>query len=173
VPTIEAAIDPRDFYPFSPGNAWSYDVDTAEGSTILAVTVVDAFDGRVAEVRTGRAMVRYEARADGIRIPSEDSWLVRAPLHEGATWPSRGGRTARLVSTGVDAETPAGRFGGCIEILETGGQLDLEVATVYCPGVGPVSVRSTMRSKSSDRVITVSARLRGYEVNPSTVAYPR
>jgi hypothetical protein len=138
----------------------------------LAVSVVDAFDGRVAEVRTGRSTVHYEVCADGIRIASQDAWLFRAPLEEGATWPSPGRRTATLLSTSVDARAPAGHFFGCIEVLETGGKLDLEVTTVYCPGVGPVSVRSTMRSKSSNRTVTVSARLRGYQVNRSGVADP-
>jgi hypothetical protein len=163
--TSQAAIDPCDFYPLNAGNAWSYDVDTGEASTTLAVTVVDAFDGRVADVRTGPNVVHYEVHAAGIRIPSEDVWLLRAPLHEGATWVSRGGRMARVVSTGAHTETSAGQFDGCIEVLETGGKLELEVTTVYCPGVGPVSVRSTMRSKFSERTLTVSARLRGYEVS--------
>ena len=163
--TADAAIDPRDFYPFDEGNAWSYDVDTGEGSTTLAVARVDAFDGRVADVRTGQAVVRYEVGADGIRIPSEQAWLLRTPLREGATWMSRGGRTARVVSTRARAQTSAGDFDGCIEIFETGGELGLEVTTVYCPGVGPVSVQSTMRSEVSERTLTVTARLRGYEVS--------
>ncbi|MGD8824304.1 MAG: hypothetical protein PVI24_04935 [Myxococcales bacterium] len=162
----DLAIDPRDFYPLHEGNAWSYDVDTGEDSTTLAVTHVDAFDGRVAEVRTGKAVVRYEVGAKGIRIPSEQAWLLRAPLREGATWVSRGHRTAKVMSTRARAKTSAGDFDGCIEIVETGGELELQITTVYCPGVGPVSVQSTMRSKVSERTLTVSARLRGYEVTP-------
>jgi hypothetical protein len=165
-PSSHTAIDPSDLYPLQTGNAWSYDVDTGEASTTLGITRVEAFDGRIAEVHTGRAIVRYEVLPEGIRVPPEDAWLVRAPVVEGATWPGRGGRTARVTSTGATVAMPAGTFDRCVEVLETGGKLELEVRTVYCPGIGPVSVGSTMRSNVSDRVVTVSAQLRGYEVSP-------
>ncbi len=164
-PPSHTVIDPGDLYPLQAGNAWSYDVDTGEASTTLAITRVEAFDGRIAEVHTGRAVLRYEVLAEGIRVSPGPAWLVRAPLAEGATWPGRGGRTARLISTNAAVETPAGTFDQCVEVLETGGKLELEVRTVYCPGVGPVSVRSAMRSNVSDRVVTVSAQLRGYHVS--------
>ena len=89
-PPSPAPIEPGDLYPLQTGNAWSYDVDTGEASTTLAVTRVEVFDGRIAEVRTGREVVRYEVLAEGIRVPPGDEWLIRAPLQEGATWPSRG-----------------------------------------------------------------------------------
>lgn len=171
-PRADVALDPSELYPLSEGNAWSYDVDTGEPSRTLGITRVESFDGRIAEVRTGQTVHRYEVTAEGIRIPSTNVWLVRAPLRAGATWPAPGGRTALLRSMQAHAETEAGSFKGCIEVLETGGQLELEVRTVYCPGVGPVSVESTMRSKVSDRTMTVSARLRGYSVNPLPAAAP-
>ena len=161
-----AVLRPLDFYPLRAGNAWSYDVDTGERSTTLAVTRVETFDGSIAKVRTAEAVVRYEVLPDGIRVPAADAWLIRAPIVLGATWPGLGGRTAKLVSTDVVAETLAGRFDRCIEVSEVGGELELDVSTVYCPGVGPVSVTSTMRSNVSERVLTVSARLRGYSVSP-------
>ena len=167
VASSNTTIDPSDLYPLQTGNAWSYDVDTGEPSTTLGITRVDAFDGRIAEVRTGRAVVRYEVLPEGIRVPPGDAWLIRAPLAEGATWPGRGGRTARVSSTDMTVETPAGTFERCVEVVETGGKLDLEVRTVYCPQVGPVWVASTMRSNVSDRVVTVSAQLRGYDVSPA------
>lgn len=165
-PPAVDAIDARDFFPLEAGNAWSYDVDTGDPSTTLAVSRVEAFDGHIAQVRTGDSVVHYEVRIEGVRVPSEDAWLIRAPLKPGATWPARGGRTARLVSIDAVASSQAGCFERCVEVLETGGRLELEVRTVYCPGVGPVSVDSTMRSDLSGRVLTVSASLRGYEVNP-------
>jgi hypothetical protein len=159
-------LSPADLYPLQTGNAWSYDVDTGDTTTTLAITRVQTFDGRVAEVRTGRSIVRYEVVPDGIRVLPGDAWLVRAPLEEGATWPGPGGRKARLISTGVSVQTPAGAFSDCVAVSETGGKLELEIRTVYCPRVGPVSVDSTMRSNVGDRAITVSARLRGFEVSP-------
>lgn len=160
-------IDPTDLYPLQTGNAWSYDVDTGEPSTTLGITRVEAFDGRIAEVHTGHAVVRYEVLQEGIRVPPSDAWLIRAPLVEGATWPGRGGRTARLNDVEASVVTPAGTFDRCMEVVETGGKLEFEVRTVYCPHVGPVRVDSTMRSNVSDRVVTVSALLRGYQVTPT------
>lgn len=158
------AIVPINLYPLRPGNAWSYDVNTGEPSSTLAVTRVETVDGSIATVRTGKASVKYEIREDGIRVVSEGAWLFRAPFEEGASWPARGGRTGRLVSTEVSIETQAGSFTGCLEVVETGGKLELEVRTVYCPLVGPVAVDSTMHSNVSDRAVSVHARLRGYDV---------
>jgi hypothetical protein len=171
-PASTETIEVRDLYPLQTGNAWSYDVDTGESSTTLAVTRVESFDGRIAEVRTGQTLLRYEVLSEGIRLPSGDEWVLRAPFEEGATWPGRAGRTARLVSMGLRVETPAGTFDDCMLVLETGGKLELEVRTVYCARVGPISVESTMRSNLSDRVLTVSARLRGYEVSPTSSPGP-
>ena len=165
-PATQSAPEPLDFFPLRAGNAWSYDVDTGEATTTLGVTRVEAFDGRVAKVRTGRKVMVYEALDEGIRVPPGDEWLLRGPLEIGETWTGRGGRSARLESMGLRIETPAGAFEGCLAVLETGGKLELEVRTVYCPGVGPVSVESTMRSKVNTRFIKVSAELRGYEVSP-------
>lgn len=168
-PSVE---DPRDFYPMQAGNAWSYDIDTGESTTTLAVTRIESFDGHIAVVRTAGTVVRYEAVPDGIRVLGGDTWLLRGPLRAGSTWQAPGGREARLLSTQVTAATPAGTFERCIEVLEIGGNLDLEVRTIYCPEVGPVSVSSTMKSKTSERALTVSARLRGYTVNPSSDREP-
>jgi len=162
------AIEPADLYPLQPGNAWSYDVDTGEASTTLAVVRVERLEGGIAEVRTGKAVVRYEVLAEGIRVLPDDRWLIRGPLEEGASWPGRGGRTAKLIALHVTVDTPAGNFDRCIEVLETGGELDLEIRTTYCPDVGPVLVGSTMHSKVSDRTVTVFARLRGYDVTSSS-----
>jgi len=164
VPSLD---DPRDFYPMQVGNAWSYDVDTGEGTTTLAVTRVESFDGRVAALRTAKAIVRYEAMPDGIRLATGDAWLLRAPLEVGTTWSAPGGREAELLSRRASVATPAGTFQSCIEVREVGGKLDLEVRTVYCSGVGPVSVSSTMKSDTGDRALTVVARLRGYSVSPT------
>lgn len=169
-PQTRATVEPLDLYPLRVGHAWSYDVDTAEPTTTLAITRVEAFDGRIASVRNANALVRYEVGPDGIRLAASDAWLLRAPLDEGATWPAPGGRTAELVSRSASVQTPAGEFEGCFEVFETGGKLELEVRTVYCPGVGPVLVASTMRSETSDRMLTVSARLRGYDVTSSPAA---
>lgn len=171
-PVTPKPLEPQDLYPLQTGNAWAYDVDTGESSTTLAVLRVETFDGRIAEVRTAQTLLRYEVLPEGIRMPPGDEWVLRAPFERGATWPGRGGRTARLVSMGLRVETRAGAFEDCVLVSETGGELELEVRTVYCPRVGPVSVESTMRSNLSDRTLTVSAKLRGYEISPTSSSGP-
>lgn len=171
-PGSATPVAPIDLYPLRSGNAWSYDVNTGEPSSTLAVTRVETVDGSVATVRTGERSLQYEIRKDGIRVVSEGTWLFRLPFEDGASWPARGGRTGQLVSTEVSIETPAGSFTGCLEVVETGGKLELEVRTVYCPYVGPVAVDSTMRSNVSNRTVSVHARLRGYRVNGGTSLTP-
>ncbi|MGB5810208.1 MAG: hypothetical protein WBG86_06740 [Polyangiales bacterium] len=160
----ELTIDPVDLYPLRAGNAWSYDIDTGDASTTLAVTRVESVNGAYVTVQTGGATVQYELRRDGIFVPADGAWLFRAPFDDGATWPARGGRTGEVVTSLAHEETAAGEFQGCLEVRETGGKLGLVVTTIYCPFVGPVSVTSTMPSDVSDRAATVRARLRGYEV---------
>jgi hypothetical protein len=162
--TVE--IDPHAMYPLEEGNAWSYDIDTGQAATTLAITRVEKRSGSEAHVRTGRKLVFYELVPEGIRLARGGAWLLRTPFELGAKWDAPGGRAARIVAVDRLAQTHAGTFDGCIEVLETGGELDLEVRTVYCPGVGPVSVASTMRSNVSERSLTVTAKLRGYQVSP-------
>ena len=171
-PASTNRLSPSDYYPLGAGNAWAYDVDTGEDSTTLGVTKVESFDGRVAVVRTGRTVLRYEVLEDGIRVLADEAWVLRAPLEVGASWRGRGGRSARIVSTDAPVETRAGNFDRCVEVLETGGKLELEVRTIYCPRVGPVLVESTMRSEASERSLAVSARLRGYEVSVFAASNP-
>lgn len=165
-------LAPIDLYPLRPGNAWSYDVDTGEASSTLGLTRVEAVQGSIATVRTGQQTVKYDIRQEGINVVSEEAWLFRTPLEEGSSWPARGGRIGRFVSTEASVETPAGRFTGCLEVVETGGKLELEVRTIYCPFVGPVAVDSTMRSSTSDRSVSAHARLRGYDVDGGAALTP-
>ncbi len=168
-----AELTPSDLFPLREGNAWSYDVDPGEATTTLAIVRVESFDGRFARVRNASSLLEYEVLPGGIRTATDDAWLLRAPFREGATWPAPRGRTATMSSFDFDITTAAGAFHGCVEVVEVGGELELEVRTIYCPGVGPVSVKSTMRSNTSERVLTVSAELRGYSVNPPTESRPR
>ncbi len=165
VQTTASPLEAANLYPFERGNVWSYEVDTGGPSPTLAVTRVESFDGRTAVVQTGQQALRYEIRDGGIYVPEEGVWLLKAPLREGQRWPSRGGRTAEIRASDESVSTPGGSFSSCVRVDETGGRLNLRVSTVYCPGVGPVKVESTMSLAGGDREITVEAALRGYEVD--------
>ena len=83
----------------------------------------------------------------------------------GLTWHSSDRAEALAdLTTGLAAVDPAGLAPGS-RLAEP---LELDVRTIYCRGVGPASIVSSMRSTVSERVLTVSARLRGYDVKASS-----
>jgi hypothetical protein len=154
-----------DFYPLAEGHAWAYDVDTGDGQTVLAIVRVERAGAGFAEVRTGEGLRRYAVRADGIVREPEGVYLLRAPLRAGQRWPSLGGATAAVAAANVAEETPAGRFDGCVRVVEAGGSRGGRVETTYCPGVGPVRVVSSMAL--SRGTVRVEASLRGHGSGPA------
>ena len=156
--TLHAA----DLYPLSEGSAWSYDVDTGDGDSVLAISRVTRVTGRVVEVATGAGAIRYELRPEGVYRAGKGSWLLHDPIETGARWSSGTGVTAHIDSVSVLIETQAGRFEGCVRVNETGADSGQTVQTVYCPDVGPVEVVSEMFVR--DQQIRVVARLRGYQI---------
>ncbi|MFW6050862.1 MAG: hypothetical protein ACODAU_06790 [Myxococcota bacterium] len=165
----EAAEDPlapANLYPLAEGNVWSYNVRSAEDEppTLEVRRVVSAEGARVEVESWGGERVVYELRPGGIYRPGFDVWLLKAPVRPGATWPSASGRTARVASVDVAVEVPAGRFTGCVRVEERGGDAELSVATIYCPGVGPVHVESGMRADLTGMRAHVVGKLLGYEL---------
>lgn len=161
-PTRQTALTVRSLYPLQKGNAWSYDVDTGDGTAILAITRVTAVRGNVVEVVTGETPSNYELRPDGIWRVERGAYLLRAPIAVGESWPSGGGLTATIARTGISVETTAGHFDRCVEIREDGTTTGGTIHTTYCPEVGPVLVRTA--TALSHTTVKVEARLRGYAV---------
>ena len=62
----------------------------------------------------------------------------------------------------VAIETGAGRFSGCVRVVEEGAPSGAVVRTTYCPDVGPVEVES--RIVLDHGAVQVIARLRGYRI---------
>ena len=156
-------LAPKNLYPLAEGNVWSYNVDTGQDLPTLAQTRVVSAQGNRYEVSSNRSdPVVYELREQGIFRPANGTWLLKAPIRVGAEWPSSAGMTARVESTGVSVETPAGSFDGCVQVVETGGEAGRSVATVYCPEIGPVLVESKLRTQVSRMEAKVTARLLGY-----------
>ena len=163
-PTGPRVLHAADLYPLSEGTAWSYDVDTGDNDTVLAISRVATVTGPVVEVSTGDGVIRYELRSEGVYRAGKGSWLLRDPIEVGAQWPSGPGVTAHIDSVSVQLETSAGAFEGCVRVKESGAESGQLVETVYCPDVGPVEVVSEMVVR--DQSIRVIARLRGYQVGP-------
>ena len=155
-------LTPERLYPLALDSAWSHDVDAGDGEPVLAITrVVEAGPG-YAKVLGGEGVRRYELRPDGLYKSEQGGYLLRAPIEPGASWDAGRGVTARVADTAVAVETGAGKFSGCVRVVEQGAASGAVVETVYCPDVGPVVVESRIElSRGSAQVI---ARLRGYAI---------
>jgi len=161
-PVPKAALTAARLYPLAAGSAWSYDVDTGDGATVLAIMRVTESAGGQAAVQGGEGITRYEQRPDGLYRADRGGYLLKEPLRAGATWPSGGGMTAEISSVTAALETPAGRFTGCVEVVERGAPTGAVISTTYCPDVGPVQVISSLDLTTGS--VRVVARLRGYQI---------
>jgi len=160
-------LDPANLYPLANGNVWAYDIDTGleDDLPVLGQSRVVAQEGQRFEVSNNRSdPVIYEVRPEGIYRTQNGSWLLRAPIREGAEWEAPLGATARVTSVSEEVDTPSGHFEGCVRIEESGGPSGRETATVYCPGVGPVYLEAVMESRLTRQSVRVVVRLRGYVV---------
>jgi hypothetical protein len=160
-------LTPSRLYPLRAGGVWSYDVDPGDGSNVLAITRVIESDSMHALVQGGEGTTRYELRDDGIFRSERGGYLLKAPITVGAQWPSGGGTQATVRAIDLQLETPAGRFSGCVEVIEQGAPSGATISTMYCPEVGPVQVISSMDLTLGGRAtVRVTARLRGYSIEP-------
>jgi hypothetical protein len=154
-------LEPSNLYPMREGYVWSYDVDTGTGMRTFAVSrVLSVSGGRVA-ITNGGEEILYELRDGGIFRPQSGTWLLRAPIEVGASWPSSGDTTARVTSVTETVEVPGGRFEGCVEVLEEGGEGARRVRTVYCAGVGPTIVESRQELALRPEPLVVRGELIG------------
>jgi hypothetical protein len=136
-PPEEAAA----YYPFSAGWKWAYDVER-EGQRMLATTAVMEATGDTAIVQAGEHKLSYAlspegiARRDGLRTAD---FLLKTPIRAGAAWPIEGGE-ARVAVVGKTVTVPGGTFSNCATIEENRTNPQRINRTVYCAGVGPVSI---------------------------------
>lgn len=165
------ALSPARLYPMPAGSAWSYDVETGEGPPVLAITrVIESAPDR-ATVQSGESTIAYVLRADGIFREDRGGYLLKSPIHVGASWPSGGGVQASVQRTDVALETKAGHFSGCVEVLEQGSPSGAVVTTTYCPDVGPARVVSSMQlALAAEGGVQVVAQLRGYQIGGAAPA---
>lgn len=161
---VDDPLAPARLYPLGRGFVWSYDVDTGTELSTLAISRVVRAEGDRFDVSSGGDPIAYERRPEGIFRPNDQVWLLKGPIRVGAEWTAAGGRQARVTSVSERLSTPAGDFSGCVEVRETGGADGREVATTYCPDVGPVMVDASMRSELTGATARVVARLRGYSL---------
>jgi hypothetical protein len=130
------------YYPFSPGWRWAYDVQREGEASMIATTAVEMATEDSAIVQSGEQRLSYAlmpegiARRDGLRTTD---FLLRTPIRAGASWPIEGGE-ARVTTVGKVVTVPGGTFGNCATVEESRTNPRRITRTVYCAGVGPVSV---------------------------------
>jgi hypothetical protein len=158
-------LSPASLYPLGTGYAWSYDVETEGSPPVLAVARVARFDSGVASVVTGpESEQRYAVSDAGIQRVGQPGFLLKAPIAVGATWDSGADTHARVATITESVTTDAGTFASCVVVEEQNAASGQSVKTTYCPGVGPTLVVSQMDVRG--HLLTVTARLRGFSVEP-------
>ena len=151
-------------YPLSAGNAWSYMVDMGTDTVLTTVSVLRS-EGQDQVVRSGVEELRYRGTAAGLIRVGSPGHVLLAPVEVGRSW-SSGPYTTSTVARRVDhIDTDGGSFTGCAEVVDVDSQSGKRVSTIYCPGVGPVSVVSELGLSQS--TAQVKALLRGYQVKGS------
>ena len=129
------------YYPFSAGWKWAYDVER-EGQKMLATTAVAERTGDTAIVQSGDQRLSYELSAQGIArregLRTSD-FLLRNPIRAGAAWPIEGGQ-AKVAEVGKVVTVPGGTFSNCATVEESRTNPDRVTRTVYCAGVGPITI---------------------------------
>lgn len=157
-----ARLDPARLYPMRDGYVWSYNVDTATGMNTFAVSRVVRAEGDTIAITNGGEEIVYQQREDGIYRPQSGTYLLRAPIEVGASWPGAAGATARVTSVTEEVDVQAGHFEGCVAVVEENEEAARTVRTVYCDGLGPVLVESTQTlTMGEGRTLTVRGELIG------------
>ena len=156
-PVVEEGdrLEPRRLYPLAQDNVWSYNVYNVppeDGDPALQVLRVTAAAGNGYEVASwGGTAIRYELQPEGIWMPLHEAWLLKAPIEEGASWPTRSERIARVVDVHASAAGENETYEDCVRVEETGE--GITIGTIYCPDIGPVEVEQRFQAEISGREI--------------------
>ncbi|OGS37264.1 MAG: hypothetical protein A2506_04025 [Elusimicrobia bacterium RIFOXYD12_FULL_66_9] len=153
-----------DFLPLVPGLHLEYALSRAQGRETLVVEHSAGPDGSVNVRRTWRTTEgkeesetsRAERRADGVYFDGE--LVLPLPPRAGVSW-ARPPREYRVEETSASAETPAGRFTGCLHVVYLiaagdGGSGE----RFYAPGLGLVRETCADESDPFELVLTSSSR---------------
>lgn len=153
-----------DFLPLEPGLRLEYALSRAQGRETLVVEHSSGPDGGVCVRRTWRASdgkketetSRAERREGGVYFDGE--LVLPLPVRVGAAW-ARPPREYRVEDLDASAETPAGRFAGCLRVgyliaAGDGGSGE----RFYAPGLGLVRETCADESDPFELVLTASSR---------------
>jgi len=131
------------FFPLVDGMVYTYKSLNEVGEEGILITRVYRADAKHGELRFATGSKTFEFAPDGVVLKSRDgdAYVLKAPLEVGATWRGEHGGNTRVLSVSISAETPSGRYDACVQTLEERlGDRPVRYATVFCPGVGVVSL---------------------------------
>src|SRR5512133_2289339 len=141
-----AAASPADFYPLAVGNEWTWRDESPglkqPGATRTVRILERTKDGYFRDTDRG------ELRADADCVHDRSRRLLCAPISRGNGWTSvvsvSSTEKYAIAGTGETAQTPAGRFDGCVRVRahNAGQGAELIFETAYAPGVGPVRIET-------------------------------
>jgi hypothetical protein len=133
------------YFPLVDGMVYNYATLNEVGDQGMLVARVHRVDATHGELRFPRGTKRFEYAPDGVVLHAAGgaTYVLKAPLEVGASWRGEHGGTTRVVRLDAEADTPAGRFGGCIVTLEErGGDRPMRIGTTFCPEVGVVQLEA-------------------------------
>ena len=132
------------FFPLVDGMVYTYTTVNEVGEQGLLLARVFRSDPKRGELRFPTGARSFEFAADGVLLRArngETSYVLKSPLAVGATWRGEHGGNTRVLSVSASIDTPGGHHDGCVQTMEERlGDRPVRYATVFCPGVGVVSL---------------------------------
>lgn len=147
------------YFPLRDGTIYQYATTQPGGGTGVMVLNVTRTGDR-ATLSTGNNIQRVQIRNDAI-LNDAGYYHIKLPISAGTTWPGSSG-TVRVINAHREIQVEAGNFSDCVETEEQ-TQATVEVRTtrsVYCPGIGLVSLE--VEAESGGVVTRETAKLRYY-----------
>jgi hypothetical protein len=132
------------YFPLVDGMVYTYRTLNEVGEEGLLVARVHRTDARHGELRFPNGSRMFEYTPDGVILHArtgEVTHVLKAPLAVGTTWRGEHGGKTSVLDTNVSVDTPVGHHDGCVRTREERlGDRPVRYATVFCPGVGVVSL---------------------------------
>jgi hypothetical protein len=127
------------YAPFEAGSVLAYEThDDGSGERGLVVLRVSRPRPSLVELDDGGSVQRLYVEGADLRHAT-GGYLLKGPLQRGASFRGRFGRVT-VTRVDVAVKVPAGSFTGCLETMEETPARDKRARTVFCPGVGMVTL---------------------------------
>ena len=133
------------YFPLVDGMVYTYKTQNEVGEEGILVARVHRTDAQHGELRFPNGSKTFEFARDGVVLKARagDTYVLKAPLEVGATWRGEHGGNTRVLSVTASVDTPAGHQESCVQTLEERlGDRPVRYSTVFCPGVGVVSLEA-------------------------------